>query len=219
MAGGTLSVTSPRTGLARPYLVGLTGGIASGKSTVAGAFRRLGITVIDADVVSRQVVEPGSPLLAALADRFGSTILDPDGRLNRARLRALVFSDAAALAALNSLTHPVIRARLLADAAAADGPYVLLEVPLLVEGGLSREVDRVLVVDCDEARQRERLVARDGSGPAEVDAILKAQASRAARLAAADDVVENSGSLADLEVAVADLDRRYRALAAGAAAG
>ena len=219
MAGGALSVTSPRPGRARPYLVGLTGGIASGKSTVAGAFRRLGITVIDADVVSRQVVEPGSPLLAALADRFGSTILDPDGRLNRARLRALVFSDAAALAALNSLTHPVIRARLLADAAAADGPYVLLEVPLLVEGGLSREVDRVLVVDCDEARQRERLVARDGSGPAEVDAILKAQASRAARLAAADDVVENSGSLADLDVAVADLDRRYRALAAGAAAG
>ncbi len=219
MAGGALSVTSPRPGPARPYLVGLTGGIASGKSTVAGAFRRLGITVIDADVVSRQVVEPGSPLLAALADRFGSTILDPDGRLNRARLRALVFSDAATLAALNSLTHPVIRARLLADAAAADGPYVLLEVPLLVEGGLSREVDRVLVVDCDEARQRERLVARDGSGPAEVDAILKAQASRAARLAAADDVVENSGSLADLDVAVADLDRRYRALAAGAAAG
>lgn len=219
MAGGALSVTSPRPGRARPYLVGLTGGIASGKSTVAGAFRRLGITVIDADVVSRQVVEPGSPLLAALADRFGSAILDPDGRLNRARLRALVFSDAAALAALNSLTHPVIRARLLADAAAADGPYVLLEVPLLVEGGLSREVDRILVVDCDEARQRERLVARDGSGPAEVDAILKAQASRAARLAAADDVVENSGSLADLDVAVADLDRRYRALAAGAAAG
>lgn len=219
MAGGALSVTSPRPGPARPYLVGLTGGIASGKSTVAGAFRRLGITVIDADVVSRQVVEPGSPLLAALADRFGSAILDPDGRLNRARLRALVFSDAATLAALNSLTHPVIRARLLADAAAADGPYVLLEVPLLVEGGLSREVDRVLVVDCDEARQRERLVARDGSGPAEVDAILKAQASRAARLAAADDVVENSGSLADLDVAVADLDRRYRALAAGAAAG
>ena len=219
MAGGALSVTSPRPGRARPYLVGLTGGIASGKSTVAGAFRRLGITVIDADVVSRQVVEPGSPLLAALADRFGSAILDPDGRLNRARLRALVFSDAATLAALNSLTHPVIRARLLADAAAADGPYVLLEVPLLVEGGLSREVDRVLVVDCDEARQRERLVARDGSGPAEVDAILKAQASRAARLAAADDVVENSGSLADLDVAVADLDRRYRALAAGAAAG
>ncbi len=219
MAGGALSVTSPRPGPARPYLVGLTGGIASGKSTVAGAFRRLGITVIDADVVSRQVVEPGSPLLAALADRFGSAILDPDGRLNRARLRALVFSDAATLAALNSLTHPVIRARLLADAAAADGPYVLLEVPLLVEGGLSREVDRVLVVDCDEARQRERVVARDGSGPAEVDAILKAQASRAARLAAADDVVENSGSLADLDVAVADLDRRYRALAAGAAAG
>ena len=219
MAGGALSVTSPRPGPARPYLVGLTGGIASGKSTVAGAFRRLGITVIDADVVSRQVVEPGSPLLAALADRFGSTILDPDGRLNRARLRALVFSDAATLAALNSLTHPVIRARLLADAAAAVGPYVLLEVPLLVEGGLSREVDRVLVVDCDEARQRERVVARDGSGPAEVDAILKAQASRAARLAAADDVVENSGSLADLDVAVADLDRRYRALAAGAAAG
>ena len=219
MAGGALSVTSPRPGRARPYLVGLTGGIASGKSTVAGAFRRLGITVIDADVVSRQVVEPGSPLLAALADRFGSTILDPDGRLNRARLRALVFSDAATLAALNSLTHPVIRARLLADAAAAVGPYVLLEVPLLVEGGLSREVDRILVVDCDEARQRERVVARDGSGPAEVDAILKAQASRAARLAAADDVVENSGSLADLDVAVADLDRRYRALAAGAAAG
>lgn len=219
MAGGALSVTSPRPGPARPYLVGLTGGIASGKSTVAGAFRRLGITVIDADVVSRQVVEPGSPLLAALADRFGSAILDPDGRLNRARLRALVFSDAATLAALNSLTHPVIRARLLADAAAAVGPYVLLEVPLLVEGGLSREVDRILVVDCDEARQRERVVARDGSGPAEVDAILKAQASRAARLAAADDVVENSGSLADLDVAVADLDRRYRALAAGAAAG
>jgi dephospho-CoA kinase len=203
----------------RPYLVGLTGGIASGKSAVGRAFRNLGVEVVDADAVSREVVAPGQPALTALAAAFGTGILRPDGTLDRPALRQRVFADPAALATLNGITHPAIRARLMTRAAAARGPYAVLEVPLLVEGGLAREVDRILVVDCSEDLQRERLRARDGTGPAEAAAILAAQASRSARLAAADDVIANAGSLADLDAAVATLHARYLALAAGRPAG
>ena len=200
----------------RPYLVGLTGGIASGKSAVGNAFRRLGVEVVDADAISREVVAPGEPALAALTAAFGAGILRPDGSLDRPALRQRVFADPAALATLNGITHPAIRARLMARATAARGPYAVLEVPLLVEGGLDRQVDRVLVVDCSEDLQRERLRARDGSGPTQVEAILAAQASRAARLAAAGDVITNDGTLAELDGAVAGLHARYLALAAGA---
>lgn len=198
----------------RPYLVGLTGGIASGKSAVAEVFRRLGVATVDADAVSREVVAPGSPLLRQLVAAFGPEILRPDGSLDRPALRQRVFADSAALSTLNALTHPAIRERLMARARAAAGPYAVLEVPLLVEGGLAREVDRVLVVDCDPDVQRARLAARDGSDPAEIEAILRAQASRDTRLAAADDVLVNSGTLAQLEAKVRSLDGRYRALAA-----
>ena len=200
----------------RPYLVGLTGGIASGKSAVGNAFRRLGVEVVDADAISREVVAPGEPALAALTAAFGAGILRPDGSLDRPALRQRVFADPAALATLNGITHPAIRARLMARATAARGPYAVLEVPLLVEGGLDRQVDRVLVVDCSEDLQRERLRARDGSGPTQVEASLAAQASRAARLAAAGDVITNDGTLAELDGAVAGLHARYLALAAGA---
>lgn len=203
----------------RPYLVGLTGGIASGKSAAGRAFRNLGVEVVDADEVSREVVAPGQPALAALAAAFGTGILRPDGTLDRPALRQRVFADPVALATLNGITHPAIRARLMARAAAAHGPYAVLEVPLLVEGGLARAVDRILVVDCSEDLQRERLRSRDGTGPAEAEAILAAQASRTTRLAAADDVITNTGSLADLDAAVAALHARYLALAAGLRTG
>ena len=197
----------------RPFLVGLTGGIASGKSAVGSAFRRLGVEVVDADAISREVVAPGEPALAALTAAFGAGIVRPDGTLDRPAVRQRVFADPVALATLNGITHPAIRTRLMARATAARGPYAVLEVPLLVEGGLDREVDRVLVVDCGEDLQRQRLKERDGSGPTQVEAILAAQASRSARLAAADDVITNEGTLAELDGAVAALHARYLALA------
>ena len=197
-----------------PLLVGLTGGIASGKSAAAAAFAQLGVPVIDADQVSREVVAPGEPLLAAIVADFGPGILNPDGALDRAALRHRVFSDAAARERLNQLTHPVIRATMFSRALASPGPVVILEVPLLVEGGLEDRFDRILVVDCPEELQLERLRARDPASAAQAEAILRAQASRAQRLAAADDVISNTGSIQDLAHDVERLHRRYLALAA-----
>ena len=197
-----------------PFVVGLTGGIASGKSAVAAAFAQRGVPVIDADQVSREVVAPGEPLLATIAAEFGPGVLGPDGTLDRAALRQRVFSDAAARQRLNELTHPVIRARMFARARASPGPLVILEVPLLVEGGLEARFDRILVVDCPEELQLERLRARDQASAAQAEAILRAQASRAQRLARADDVIVNTGSLADLAREVEHLHRRYLELAA-----
>ncbi len=197
-----------------PFLVGLTGGIASGKSAAAAAFGALGVTVIDADRIAREVVAPGEPLLARLAAEFGGAILLKDGSLDRPALRERVFSDPAARERLNALTHPAIRARMFEQAAAAAGPYVILEVPLLVEGGLDRRVDRVLVVDCPEEVQLAHLQARDALSPAQAEAMLQAQARRADRLAAADDVIANTGSLGDLRHAVDLLHPRYLELAA-----
>lgn len=196
-----------------PFRVGLTGGIASGKTAVAAAFAALGVPVIDADQISRELVAPGEPLLGEIVAAFGAAILTPDGRLDRAALRSRIFADADARARLNALMHPAIRARLAERAASAAGPYVVLEIPLLVESGLAPRVDRVLVVDCAPALQRERLLARDGSSPAQADAILAAQASRTDRLAVADDVIRNEGSLAELGRTVASLHARYLVLA------
>lgn len=199
----------------RPLRIGLTGGIASGKSAVADLFAALGVPVIDSDVIARQVVEPGEPALEAVVDAFGPGVLAPDGRLDRPALRALVFADPDARRRLEGLLHPAIRARMAAEAATAGGPYQVQVIPLLVEGGRADAVDRVLVVDCPEALQLERLAARDGESPERARAILAAQASRAVRLAAADDVILNDGSLEALRSKVAELDRRYRDLAAG----
>src|SRR5271154_2628531 len=149
----------------RPFRVGLTGGIASGKSTATKFFGALGVPIIDTDQVARDVVEPGQPPLERLVERFGTTILTPDGHLDRPALRDIVFSDPKARADLEALTHPAIGAALEARSATAGGPYQVLVIPLLVEKNLGAHVDRVLVVDCDEELQVRRLRDRDGSTP------------------------------------------------------
>jgi dephospho-CoA kinase len=214
------TVTSPSTRTSRrrrgppPLRVGLTGGIASGKSTVAALFAQLGVPVIDTDRIARDVVEPGSPVLADIEARFGPGILAPDGRLDRRALRTIVFADAQARQDLEALTHPAIETETQRRSAAAGGEYQLIAVPLLAEKGLKSRYDRVLVVDCDPAAQLQRLVVRDGSTEAGARAILAAQADRADRLAMADDVIGNDGDIHALTGQVEALHARYRALAA-----
>ena len=197
--------------------VGLTGGIASGKSAVAEAFVRRGVPVIDTDALAREVVEPGQPALAEVAAEFGADLLGADGRLDRRRLRALVFADPARRGRLEAILHPAIRAALAARVATVTAPYVVIAIPLLVEAGLEDSVERVLVVDCPPALQMTRLAARDGETSEGAAAILAAQATREQRLAAADDVLVNSGTLAALDAQVAALHERYLALAGKAA--
>ena len=196
-------------------IVGLTGGVASGKSTVADEFGALGIPVLDTDKIARQVVAPGSDGLRQIEAAFGREVLSEDGGLDRARLRALVFADAEARQTLESITHPLIRQELVRQASNAVGPYQIHVIPLLVEAGLEGQVDRVLLVDCPVALQIERLRARDGETDESARRILAAQASREARLSAADDVLVNDGAPSALIAAVASLDRFYRRLADG----
>lgn len=193
--------------------VALTGGIASGKSTVAGLFGALGVPIIDTDLIAREVVAPGTPGLAAVSARFGVQILDDAGQLDRGRLRALVFADAGARRDLEALLHPLIRARAGELARAAGGAYQLVVVPLLLETGTAGDYDRVLVVDCEPATQVARLVLRDGVPEAQARAILDAQAAREARLARADDVIVNSADLPALARQVETLHHRYLQLA------
>ena len=200
----------------RKLRIGLTGGIASGKSTVSATFSQLGVPVIDADEVSREVVAPGSPGLQAVVRRFGDGVISPSGTLDRSALRAMIFQDPQARRDLEAILHPLIRARMELLANATVGPYVVMAIPLLVEGGPSDRVDRVLVVDTDESAQVQRVLARDHVDEAQARAILAAQASRAQRLSVADDVLENRGSVADLRQAVEELHGRYLQLAAAA---
>lgn len=197
-----------------PLRIGLTGGIASGKSTVARRFAELGAAVIDADEVARAVVARGEPALAQIERRFGGAVLTPEGTLDRQALRHLVFADAAARHDLEAILHPRIRAEMARRAAAVTEPVLLLVIPLLIEGGPRGDLDRILVVDAAEEAQLARLSARDGSSPAEARAILGAQASRAVRLARADDVLRNEGDLASLLDQVDRLHRHYLQLAA-----
>jgi dephospho-CoA kinase len=197
----------------RFFRVGLTGGIASGKSTAAKFFGALGVPILDSDQVARDVVEPGQPPLERLVERFGREILTPDGHLDRPKLRDIVFSDPLARADLEALTHPAIGAALEARSALAGGPYQILVIPLLVEKNLAANVDRVLVVDCDEALQLKRLRTRDGSTVKQAQAILAAQASRAARLKAAHDVIRNDSDFNAVQDQVAALHPRYLELA------
>lgn len=176
------------------YTVGLTGGIASGKSLVSQQFRELGVPVLDADQVSRVVVEPGSPALAEIAATFGPDILLADGRLDRRRMREIVFADPSARLALEQITHPRIREHIRAWLDAQQSPYCILENAILFESGMDALVDRVVVVDVPEAIQRARLVGRDGIEPALVEQMLAAQSPRELRLSRADDVIENTGS-------------------------
>ncbi len=199
------------------FRVGLTGGIASGKSRVAEFFAARGVPVIDSDVIAREVVAPGSPGLAAIRERFGAEVIAADGSLDRRALRMLVFADPVARRDLEAITHPAIRARMQALNAAAHGPYVINAIPLLAEGGGRRDLDRVLVVDCPEPLQITRVMTRDRVDETGARAVIAAQASRAARLAIADDVIVNDGDLAALEAAVGALHGRYLGLAAAAA--
>jgi dephospho-CoA kinase len=192
-----------------PFRVALTGGIASGKTVVANIFATHGVPVIDTDVIAREVVEPGQPALAAVVDAFGTGVLAADGRLDRPRLRERIFGDAEARRRLEAILHPAIRAEMERQSRAAGGPYQVLVIPLLVEGGRRDHIDHVLVVDVPEDTQIERLVRRDGVSRDQAEAALRAQASRDARLAFADDVIENTGDVAALETRVAKLHGDY----------
>jgi dephospho-CoA kinase len=197
------------------FAIGLTGGVASGKSAVAALFAKRGITVVDADVAAREVVAPGQPALAEIAGEFGDDVLQADGQLDRAALRRHVFGDDGARRRLEAILHPRIRVMLRDDAQRATGPYGIVAIPLLAEGG-GRAVypwlARILVVDVHRDIQVERVMRRDGIDAVLAERMLAAQASRQARLAIADDVVVNDGALEDLDAHVAALDRRYRAL-------
>jgi dephospho-CoA kinase len=193
----------------RPLRIGLTGGIASGKSTVAAMFKDLGVPVIDTDVIAREVVEPGTPALEEICRTFGQAVVATDGSLDRGAMRSIIFSDGEARAALEAIVHPRIRGETIAQAAAAGGDYQLIVVPLLVESPLRSFVDRVLVVDCSEETQVERLLQRDAGSEDQARRILAAQASREARLALADDVIGNEGDLDDTRRQVQQIHENY----------
>lgn len=197
------------------YLVGLTGGIGSGKTAVADAFAKLGIEVIDTDVLAHRLSAAGQPGFKAIIAAFGTGMLQPDGELDRAALRRLVFGDAAARARLEAVLHPLIGAEVARRVEILQGAYGVVVVPLLLErAGLRSLVDRILVVDCPEEEQVRRVVARNGLSPTEVRAIMATQCDREQRLAAADEVLDNAGAPEAIAPQVKALDRRYRELAA-----
>jgi dephospho-CoA kinase len=199
------------------FTVGLTGGIGSGKSTVADLFAVLGVPVVDTDVIARQLTAPGGEALDDIRAAFGASLIQPDGGLDRAAMGRLVFGDIGARSRLEAILHPRIREAVRRALAALEAPYALVVIPLLVETGAYRDLlDRVLVVDCPEALQIERVMARSGLAREDVEAILAAQATRAQRLAEADDVIDNTRSLDALRAAVATLHARYLALATAA---
>ena len=198
------------------YFIGLTGGIASGKSALEKAFAKQGVVVADADLLAREVVATGEPALAAVVERFGRDVLQADGQLDRAALRVRVFGDPDQRRALEAILHPAIRARLEAICRAAPGPYAIATVPLLTEGGGRAAypwLHRILVVDTPAAVQKARLMQRDGIDATLADQMMAAQASRAERLALADDIVVNDGDIHHLQHAADALHLRYLALA------
>lgn len=199
------------------FIVGLTGGIGSGKSTVADLFAARGVSLVDTDVIAHALTGPQGQAMPAIESTFGRSMLAPDGRLDRAAMRTLVFSDKQARRRLEAILHPMIRAESMRQIAAATGCYAMLVVPLLVESGDWRErAHRLLVVDCPRETQIARVIARSRLGREQVEAILAAQASREARLAAADDVIDNAGGPETLAGQVGALDAIYRQLAANA---
>ena len=196
------------------YVVAITGGIGSGKTTIANQFAALGIEVVDADLIAREVVAPGTPALAAIVNHFGAEMLTEQGLLDRRALRERIFSDPAAKFWLNALLHPIIRSEMLRQCAAVSSPYCLLVVPLLVENRLTELADRVLVIDVDEATQIERTCHRDGVSREQAQAILASQANRSERLAMADDVLDNqSGTTETIRERILALHETYLAFA------
>ena len=196
------------------FRIGLTGGIATGKSAVASMFGDLGVPVIDSDQIAREVVQPGQPALGDIVAAFGPEALDARGELDRERLRAIVFANDGLRQQLETILHPRIRTVMLEATHRIGGPYQLLVVPLLVEVGFQSQVDRVLVVDCPAKIQRERLAARDGETDDRGELIIRAQTDRKVRLAAAADIISNAGSLAATRQQVETLHNTYINLAA-----
>lgn len=216
--GRALSFAMPSP-LPSPLKIAVTGGIASGKTAVTQRFEALGVRVIDADLVSRELVEPGQVSLAEIVQRFGAQVLQPDSRLDRRALRQIVFGDAQARRDLEAILHPRVRERLRTDTDAASGAYVLLAIPLLAESTYPYDwLDRVLVVDVPRAVQVARVMRRDSVTQLEAEQSLAAQASRAARLALANDVIVNDGSIDALDAVVARLHLHYLGLATRTAA-
>jgi dephospho-CoA kinase len=200
------------------YIVGLTGGIGSGKSAAAQAFEALGASVVDTDAIAHALTGPGGAAIEPIRAAFGTDFITPEGALERARMRELVFADAAKKRQLEAILHPLIRERSGELVHCASSPYVILMVPLLIESGDYRgRCQRILVVDCPEELQIERVVARSGISAAQVRAIMASQVTRAARRAAADDVIDNSRDLAHLRREVEALHRRYLQLSAAGA--
>lgn len=196
------------------FIVGLTGGIGSGKTTVSDSFAELGIDVVDADVIAREVVEPGTKALTAITERFGTSILNDDGFLNRSALRERVFNNEMDKAWLNQLLHPIIREEMIAQCRQAQSAYVILSVPLLIENKLQNLVDRILVVDCAEETQIQRGSKRDGVGAEQIKRIMQSQCTREERLQFADDVVDNDSSIDAVKQQVMKLNRNYLQLIA-----
>ena len=189
----------------QPFVVGLTGGIGSGKSAATAYFEKLGIDIVDADEVARDVVAPGSEGLKEIVNRFGNSILLEDGNLNRATLREKVFSDINEKNWLNNLLHPLIRLRMQHLIGESTSPYCILSVPLLVENKLTEMCNYVIVVDCPETMQLERALKRDGSTEETIRNIMASQATRNERIEAADTVLDNSTTLSALSAQIADL--------------
>ena len=195
--------------LSRPLRIGLTGGIASGKTTVANLFADLGVPVIDTDVIAREVVAKGAPALVQIRADFGDEVFDDDGMLDRKAMRRLVFSDDRKRRQLEGILHPRIREAAVAQVQAVTDPYVIIVVPLLVDSPMQTFMDRVLVVDCNEDVQLNRLLARDTENEEQARRMIAAQASRAERLAIADDVVQNDTDLDETRRRVAALHQQY----------
>ncbi|MDP5142041.1 dephospho-CoA kinase [Rheinheimera baltica] len=191
------------------FVVGLTGGIGCGKSTIAKLFADLGVGYVDADIVAREVVLPGTPCLQAIVQRFGNTILQANGELNRHKLRQHIFSHASDKAWLEQLLHPAIRQQLLEQLHTLTSPYALLVAPLLLENKLNQYVQRVLVIDLPESLQLERAMTRDAANAEQINAIMAAQMSRTQRLKLADDIITNDSSLSELPAKVAALHKQY----------
>jgi dephospho-CoA kinase len=195
------------------FTIVLTGGIASGKTAVSDSFRKLSVPVVDTDVIARELVEPGQSALTRIVEMFGPAILDPDGGLDRRKMRNAIFSSPEMKTRLEGLLHPMIAEEVMHRIEQVTAPYCILVIPLYTESGSYRWVDRVLVVDVDEERQIERVMSRDHIRREQAEAILNAQAGRQERLALADDLIENNGTLADLESKIDALHRKYSSLA------
>jgi dephospho-CoA kinase len=197
----------------RPLRVGLTGGIASGKSTVADIFAELGVPVIDTDVIAREVVQPGEPAINEIRERFGDAVIDTKDHLDRAAMRKIIFADETARLDLEAILHPRIGEQVRRQADAACGPYQLIVVPLLIGSPIREYVDRILVVDCDEKTQIQRLLKRDSESIEQAQKILDSQPSRQERLAIADDVIINDQELEQIQSQVIALHQHYQRLA------